>query len=338
MCSPARKRTRGNQEILAQVGYHGGGPSTRKTGELAIAGPGAEETHEGNYGAEETDFSPGEFDDRVEPEVPLFLVEEMEEIEFLPELEGMGKIGYTSRRVSASEESMQLAEEESPEEEFTEGELAEEEILDQSKYKGKGTYHRLESFKMHQVYESDSDGNYADGFEEGPVYDVEETGIAGGNYADNFEEGPVYNVEEIGIADGNYADNFEEGPVYDVERIGITDEESSDLEEVIQVRAESPTYRREHQHSMKGVNFSDVNGMDEIVSTFSFLPDRELIIVKDNNPRIETQVNAEGSRSRRGTTSQSKKAGGHERGPAQVKWNTLCVHIWNVTHTFPGGA
>lgn len=181
MRSPARKRTRGSQGTLVQ---DQGGPSTRNTRDLAITEP--EATHEGVYEAKETGAPPGGFDDWIGPKSPLFLVDsEMEEVE--------GEGENTPGRGSASDEGMPLVEEELVEEELPGGET-----LDWSNYKGKGTYRGLESFEIHQAYESGSEGEHANGIEEGSVYDVEE--------------------------------------------ISIDDEESSDLEEVLKDRAESPTY------------------------------------------------------------------------------------------------
>lgn len=192
------------------------------TRELNITGPDAEEAHEGVDEAEETRIPLEEFEDGVEPGFQLFPTGEMKGVEIPSEVEGMGEIEYTSRQVGASEgDHIQLVE---------------EETSDQSKYKGKGTYRGLESFKIHQVYKSSSD-------------------------------------------DG-YPDNAEEGSVYDAEEISIADEESSDLEEGIQVRAESPTYQREHQCSIKEPNFNDANRDGEIVSTFNFLLDQDLSVVR----------------------------------------------------------
>lgn len=247
-----------------------------------------EDTHEGVNGTEETGLTPGGFDDGVEEEFPLFPIDEMEGFGFLPEVEGVGDIEHASGWVSARAEGIQAVEEEP-----LEGELAEDEIMKQSEYKGKGTYHGLDSFQMHQVYESGSEGGYADNLEE-------------------------------------------EGSVYDVEEISIIDEESSDPEEGFQVRTESPTYRRSHQHSTREVNFSNVNRTDEVVSTFKFLHDQDLIIVKDNTSEFDTQVNTEGSRApTKRTASQNKKTGTHECGQVQVcRSGTPLVSIFGMSLMF----
>lgn len=284
MRSPAQKHTRGNKGALTQVEHHEGQTSARNARKLVITGVDTEDTHEGVNETEETRLTPGGFDDGVEEEFPLFPIDKME---------GMGDIEHASGWVSARAEGIQAVEEELVEEEPLEGELAEDEIIKQSEYKGKGTYRRLDSFQMHQVYESGSEGGYADNLE---------------------EEGSVYNVEEI----------------------SIIDEESSDPEEGFQVRTESPTYQRSHQHSTREVNFSNVNRTDEVVSTFEFLHDQDLIIVKDNTSEFDTQVNAEGSRApTKGMASQNKKTGTHECGQVQVcRSGTPLVSIFGMLLMF----